>query len=65
MALSQFIEQTALSPTTVWRFRKKGFLRTINICGRHYILRSEIATFNARAASGEFATAYRQPTRKG
>jgi hypothetical protein len=64
MALSQFIEQTALSPTTVWRFRKKGFLRTLNICGRHYVLRSEIARFNARAVTGEFARTYNQPTRE-
>jgi hypothetical protein len=64
MALSQFIEQSALSPTTVWRFRKKGFLRTINICGRHYVLRSEIARFNARALTGEFARPYSRPPRK-
>src|SRR5713101_2130796 len=64
MALSQFIEQTALSPTTVWRFRKKGFLRTINICGRHYVLRSEIARFNYRAAGGEFAKNCSHPMQK-
>jgi hypothetical protein len=63
MALSQFIEQSALSPTTIWRFRKKGFLRTINICGRHYVLRSEIARFNARAVGGEFAKECNRPTR--
>ncbi len=65
MALSQFIQLSALSPTTVWRFRRKGFLRTINICGRHYVLRSEIARFNARAAAGEFARTYSQPPSKG
>jgi hypothetical protein len=64
MALSQFIEETALSPTTIWRFRKKGFLRTVNICGRHYVLRSEIARFNARAVTGEFAKICNQPTRE-
>jgi len=64
MALSQFIEQAALSPTTVWRFRNKGFLRTINICGRHYVLRSEIARFNARALTGEFARPCTRPVRK-
>jgi hypothetical protein len=64
MALSQFIEQSALSPTTVWRFRKKGFLRTINICGRHYVLRSEIARFNARAAAGEFARTCNVPLQR-
>ena len=30
-------------------------LATVNIYGRQYILRSEIARFNERAAAGEFA----------
>jgi hypothetical protein len=55
MSLDKFIEQTGLSAVTVWRYRKKGMLTTVNICGRHYILRAEIARFNERAAAGEFA----------
>jgi len=55
MSLDKFIEQTGLSAVTVWRYRKKGMLTTVNICGRNYILRAEIARFNERAASGEFA----------
>jgi hypothetical protein len=57
MSLDKFLEETGLSSVTVWRFRKKGFLQTVNICGRHYLLRSEIARFNRRAAAGEFAKA--------
>jgi len=53
MSLDKFIEQTGLS--AVWRDRKKGMLKTVNICGRQYILRAEIARFNERAAAGEFA----------
>ena len=48
-------EEIEAGPPTVWRYRKKGILNTVNIYGRQYILRSEIARFNARAASGEFA----------
>jgi predicted site-specific integrase-resolvase len=55
MSLDKFIEQTGWSAATVWRYRKKGMLTTVNIYGRQYILRSEIARFNARAAAGEFA----------
>ena len=55
MSLDKFIEQTGLSAVTVWRYRKKGMLTTVNICGRQYILRAEIARFNQRAAAGEFA----------
>jgi predicted site-specific integrase-resolvase len=55
MSLDKFIEQTGLSAVTVWRYRKKGMLTTVNICGRHYILRAEIARCNERAAAEEFA----------
>ena len=55
MSLDEFIERTGLSAVTVWRYRKKGMLTTVNICGRQYILRAEIARFNERAAAGEFA----------
>jgi hypothetical protein len=61
MSLDKFIEQTGLSAVTVWRYRKKGMLTTVNICGRHYILRSEIGRFNERAAAGEFAKPPNQP----
>jgi hypothetical protein len=60
LALDKFIEQSGLSAVTVWRYRRAGWLNTLNICGRHYLTRSEIARFNARAAAGEFA---KQPTR--
>jgi hypothetical protein len=52
MSLDKFIEQTGLSAVTLWRYRKNGFLKTVNICGRHYILRAEIARFNERATAG-------------
>lgn len=55
LALDKFIEETGLSPVTVWRFRKKGWLVCVNIAGRLYITREEIAKFNARAVAGEFA----------
>lgn len=55
IALNKFIEQSGFSAVTVWRYRRAGWLNTLNICGRHYLTRSEIARFNARAAAGEFA----------
>jgi predicted site-specific integrase-resolvase len=61
MSLDKFIEQTGLSAVTVWRYRKNGMLTTVNICGRQYILRAEIARFNQRAAEGEFAKPPNQP----
>jgi len=45
ISLDKFTEQTGLSAVTVWRYRKNGFLKTVNICGHHYILRAEMARF--------------------
>jgi hypothetical protein len=61
MSLDKFIEQTGLFAVTVWQYRKNGFLKTVNICGRHYILRAEVARFNQRAAAGEFAKPLDRP----
>jgi hypothetical protein len=55
MSLDKFIEQTGLSAVTLCRYRKRGMKATVNICGRQYVLRSEIARFNRRADAGEFA----------
>ena len=63
IALDKFIEQSGLSAVTVWRYRRAGWLNTLNICGRHYVTRAEIARFNARAAAGEFAKRPKQPRR--
>jgi len=55
LSLDLFTEQSGLSSVTLWRFRKKGMITTVMIAGRHYITRQEIARFNARLESGEFA----------
>jgi hypothetical protein len=64
IALDKFIEQSGLSIVTVWRYRRAGWLNALNICGRHYLTRSEIARFNARAAAGEFAKEPTKPKRR-
>lgn len=61
ISLDKFIEQIGVCSATVWRRRKMNMLTTINICGRQYILQSEIARFKARAAAGEFAKAHPTP----
>ena len=62
-SLDKFMEQSGLSATTLWRWRKAGMLNTVNIYGRQYGLRSEIARFNERAAAGEFAKQLGRPKR--
>jgi hypothetical protein len=61
VAYDKFLTDSGASPTTGWRWRKRGWLRTINICGRHYITAEALTDFNRRAAAGEFATEIRNP----
>ncbi len=67
LSLDLFMRQSGLSPATCWRYRKKKWLVTSVISGRHYVTREEIARFNARAAAGEFAGTIPNPSaaRKG
>ena len=55
ISMDCFVQQSGLSPVTLWRFRKRGWLKTCVIAGRHYITREEIARFNTRLEAGEFA----------
>jgi hypothetical protein len=61
LALDLYVRQSGLSPTTCWRYRKKGWLRTIVIAGRHYVTREAIAEFNERAGRGEFQATIQNP----
>ena len=60
-ALDKFMEESGLSPVTVWRYRKRGWLHCHNIAGHWYITRAAIAEFNRRAAAGEFAKTPQRP----
>jgi hypothetical protein len=61
VALDKFLEASGLSAVTLWRFRRAGFIKPLNICGRLYFTRAEINRFNTRAASGEFARQLARP----
>ena len=49
------------SPTSGWRWRKNGWIKTVNICGRCYISTEEIARFLGRAEAGEFSKEHKVP----
>jgi hypothetical protein len=49
--------------TTGWRWRKDGLIKTVNIFGKLYISRDEIARFERRALAGEFHKDARVPQR--
>lgn len=61
LALDKYLAESGISPVTAWRYRRKGWLKTINISGRHYVTREAIAEFNRRAQAGEFSKVLRNP----
>ena len=61
VALNRWCSQRGISPITAWRWRKKGWLRTVNISGRQYVTQESIAQFNERAERGEFAAEHKVP----
>ncbi len=63
ISLDEFERQIGLSSVTLWRFRKRGWLKTTIIAGRHYVSRAAIAEFNRRAAAGEFAGKVSNPSK--
>lgn len=44
-----------VSDTTLWRWSKRGWLRTVNISGKVYVELSSLADFETRAINGEFS----------
>jgi hypothetical protein len=59
-----FLDSLGVTPPTGWRWRKLGWIRTLNIAGRVYISRDEIDRFQQRAASGEFRRTHKTPSRR-
>ena len=63
IALNVWLKQVGVTTTTAWRWRRRGWLRTVNVAGRVYITREAIEEFTRRAESGEFEKEHRVPTR--
>ena len=49
VSLNKWLEQIGVTPCTAWRWRKKGILKTVNICGRQYLTQESIDEFYRRA----------------
>lgn len=52
---SVYRRQLGVSKTTLWRYRRNGWLKTINVLGKLYITREAIAEFEAMMRSGALA----------
>lgn len=64
-AQDRFAEEIGVTRETLWRWRRDGLLKTININGRHYVTAEEAADFKRRALAGQFAKAAMRPARLG
>jgi predicted site-specific integrase-resolvase len=64
ISLSKWLEQVGVAPITAWRWRKKGWLKTINIAGRQYLTQDAVNEFQRRATAGEFAQSHKTPSCK-
>lgn len=64
LSLHKFCQQAGISDVTGWRWRKNGWLTTVNIAGRPYLTDKALADFLRRAEGGEFAKEHRLPTRR-
>lgn len=64
VSLNTWLTSLGVKPITAWRWRRKGWLPTINVNGRVYVARDTIADFERRAAAGEFAREHKTPKRK-
>jgi hypothetical protein len=64
LAFHRWLKDIDKTPATGWRWRKRGWIPTINIAGRLYVSRQAIAEFERRAAAGEFAKEHITPKRR-
>ncbi len=54
VSFEKWLEGLNLTRTTGYRYRKSGLIKAVNIFGRLYVTRDEIAEFERRALAGEF-----------
>jgi hypothetical protein len=64
VSLSKWLSEIGVTQCTAWRWRKKGWLKTINISGRQYLTQKSIDEFQHRATAGEFSQVHKVPNRK-
>jgi len=66
IALRKFTRDAGHVPSTTWRWIKRRWLpQPLNVGGRLYLTKEQVADFKRRAAAGEFAVAIRPPRRTG
>ncbi|HEV2211095.1 MAG TPA: hypothetical protein VG167_20210 [Verrucomicrobiae bacterium] len=61
VSLSSWRRDAGISSTTIWRWRRAGWLEVTNIAGRLYLLPGALEKFERRAAAGEFSRHHQVP----
>ena len=64
LSFESWLDEIGKTPATGWRWRQRGWIHTVNIAGRVYVHRDEIAEFERRAAAGEFSQVHKSPSLK-
>ena len=64
VAFDDWLRNINLTRVTGFRYRKRGLIDTVNVFGRLYITREEIARFEKRAIAGEFHRTVIPPARR-
>jgi len=64
VSLNKFCQEAGITPVTAWRWRKAGWLSTVNIAGRPYLTGEAVAEFLRRVEAGEFAKEHVVPRRR-
>ncbi len=64
VSLNKFCQEAGISPITAWRWRKAGWLSTVNIAGRPYLTGGAVADFLRRVEAGEFSKEHVVPRRR-
>jgi hypothetical protein len=54
-AVKAVARDRGISDVTLWRWERRGWIKTVNICGKKYADLESLAAFDRRAAAGEFA----------
>ncbi len=57
IALKKLTSELGVSRTTVFRYRKHGWLKTVEIAGKPFVTEAAWQSFVTRAEAGEFAIA--------
>jgi predicted site-specific integrase-resolvase len=55
LSLKKFNELVGVSSVTTWRWRRSGWLATVNIAGRLYLTDQGLRDFLQRAEAGDLA----------